>query len=299
MKATLIYKTELALMLASLPASFPFQLWFISSNISIKHLVSSHYGVWFCPGRRSLVIKGERMCHAHVEGAVRAEGVRGHTDRRCFRSIRGRLGWRWAFPALSLCDRFANPSTRSVPFLLLGNEGRQQALMLPIAFALFVYLTCLSSPVCTSAQLCCRFLMRTSSLKPKVPFLAQPQRRRPPYKLSSQASRGLRGRRGPQDVNPLFSSAGQSPHPVLHSSRPPSEAPTGHVGICFKGQQTLQERNQHSHTGTVGRDATLGTQKALCTPRAPRAPCGLSTGLSSRSVVSRSARHPPSTGSKQ
>lgn len=40
MKPILIYKQKRALMLASLLASFPFQLWLISSNISIKHLVS-------------------------------------------------------------------------------------------------------------------------------------------------------------------------------------------------------------------------------------------------------------------
>lgn len=154
----------------------------------------------------------------------------------------------------------------------------------------------------TSPPLCRRFLMRTSSsgsLKPKVLSLAQPQRPPPPYKLSSQASRGSRGGGGPRGCQPHPFRAGQRPHTLSHSSLPPSKAPTGYVPICFQGEQTLQEWNQHSNTGTVAQDTTLGRQKPLCTPGAPGAPCSLSTGLNSQSAVSRSARHPPSTESKQ
>lgn len=61
LKPTLICKQKRALMLASLLAFFPFQLWFISSNISIKHLVSSHYGAHFCTGCLFLrIIKGKK-----------------------------------------------------------------------------------------------------------------------------------------------------------------------------------------------------------------------------------------------
>lgn len=98
MKPTLIYKTKLALMSASLLASFPFQLWFISSNISIKHLVSSHYGAQFCAGCPSLSNKRKKHVPRARGGSFqwwvgeRVSGwVRRHTHRQCFRSIRGRL----------------------------------------------------------------------------------------------------------------------------------------------------------------------------------------------------------------
>lgn len=66
-------------MLASLLASFPFQLWFISGNISIKLFVSSHYGAHFCPGCLFLrEMKRKSMCLAHAEGAF----TRGWVGRR-------------------------------------------------------------------------------------------------------------------------------------------------------------------------------------------------------------------------
>lgn len=79
--------------------------------------------------------------------------------------------------------------------------------------------TCQSFLAWTSPPLCWRFLMRTSSsgsLKPKVLSLAQPQRPRPPYKLSSQASRGSRGGGGPEDVNPTPSvlASALTPSPI-------------------------------------------------------------------------------------
>ena len=80
MKATLIYKTELALMLASLLASFPFQLRFISSNISIKHLVSSHYGAQFCTGRPFLSNKRKKHAPCARGGSIqRRRGGQTHT----------------------------------------------------------------------------------------------------------------------------------------------------------------------------------------------------------------------------
>lgn len=70
MKPPLICKQKPALMLASLPVSFPFQPWFINSNISIKHLVSNDYGAQFSTGCLLLrIIKEKSMWLAHVEAA--------------------------------------------------------------------------------------------------------------------------------------------------------------------------------------------------------------------------------------
>lgn len=62
MKPTLIYKQKPALMLVSLLALFPFQLPFISSKISIKHLSQQPLwgpGLYWCLFLR--VIKGKSM----------------------------------------------------------------------------------------------------------------------------------------------------------------------------------------------------------------------------------------------
>lgn len=97
-------------MLASLLASFPFQLWFISSNISIKHFVSSHYGAHFCTGCLFLrEMKRKRMSPAHVEGHSQMS-VWADTLRQCFGTIRRWLNLRPQFLALLLGDKFPNLS---------------------------------------------------------------------------------------------------------------------------------------------------------------------------------------------
>lgn len=133
MKPTLIYKTKLALMSASLLASFPFQLWFISSNISIKHLVSSHYGAQFCAGCPSLSNKRKKHLPRAHGGSFQwwvGERVSGwvhrHTHRQCFRSTRGRLDPRGGVPALSLHDKAANLSTPVCPACRWGMKGGHQ-----------------------------------------------------------------------------------------------------------------------------------------------------------------------------
>lgn len=82
-------------MLASLLASFPFQLWFISSNSSIKHLVSSQQllGAQFCIGCLFLrEMKGKSMCFAHGEGAFVAGWLGRHTDGALGQSQGGGIG---------------------------------------------------------------------------------------------------------------------------------------------------------------------------------------------------------------
>lgn len=85
---------------------------------------------------------------------------------------------------------------------------------------------------------------------------------------------GMEGWVGSEHVNPPLQC-----YPLLR-------LPLATHAICFKGERTFQERNQHSSTGTVAQDTALRRQKLLCTPRAPRAPRSLRTGLNSRSAVS-------------
>lgn len=94
-------------MLASSLASFPCQLRFISSNISIKHLVSSHYGAQLCTGCLFLKeMKGKSICLAHVEDRWVAGQADAH--RQCFETLRGWLDLRQKFLALSLGETFPN-----------------------------------------------------------------------------------------------------------------------------------------------------------------------------------------------
>ena len=109
LKPTLICKQKRALMLASLLAFFPFQLWFISSNISIKHLVSSHYGAHFCTGCLFLrIIKGKKHAPGPQGGSIH-RWVGGHiymhtpppTPRtHSFGTVRGQPDSRRGFSAL-------------------------------------------------------------------------------------------------------------------------------------------------------------------------------------------------------
>ena len=109
LKPTLICKQKRALMLASLLAFFPFQLWFISSNISIKHLVSSHYGAHFCTGCLFLrIIKGKKHAPGPQGGSIHG-WVGGHiymhtpphTHRtHSFGTVRGQPDSRRGFSAL-------------------------------------------------------------------------------------------------------------------------------------------------------------------------------------------------------
>lgn len=109
-KPTLIYKQKPALMLASSLASFPFQLQFISSSISIKHLVSSHYGAQFCTGCLFLKeMKGKSMSLVHVENGW-VGGWAGRRTQTVLWDSQRRLDLGSQFIALSLGDKFPNLS---------------------------------------------------------------------------------------------------------------------------------------------------------------------------------------------
>lgn len=108
-------------MLASLLASFPFQLWFISSNISIKHFVSGHYRAHFCTGCLFLrEMKRKSMCLAHVEGAFTNEWVGRHTQTVLWDN----LNLRPQFPALLLGDKFPNLSKPPRPSCWWGRKWK-------------------------------------------------------------------------------------------------------------------------------------------------------------------------------